>query len=170
MSFEFTFTMGIRGYHVYQASWTPSHEDKLTFVQEKDLNKYDPCAVAVKGTFKENIAPIVIGHVPVEISRYVYHSLSRNCRYTIKVCDRKPYRSPLTQGGLEVRCSVTAFWENEEWLGILKQHVEEKYSVTIQDDSNSILKELIASDSGDTVEPESCSGSELESCSDVEDN
>ena len=60
-------------------------------------------------------------------------------------------RSPLTQGGLEVTCSVTAFWENEEWLGILKQHLEEKYSVTIQDDSNSILKELIASDSGDTV-------------------
>ena len=76
----------------------------------------------------------------------------------------------MTQGGLEVRCSVTALWENEEWLGILKQHVEEKYSVTIQDDSNSILKELIASDSGDTAEPESCSGSELESCSDVEDN
>ena len=38
-------------------------------------NKYDMFAVAVKAAFDNKLAPIVVGHVPIEISRFIHFSM-----------------------------------------------------------------------------------------------
>ena len=81
--------------------WNPSNTDKLLLKQEKD-NKYDIFAVCVKCHFKSKIVPIIVGHVPIDISRYVYFSLEHGAVYTFSVLESKPLRSALTKGGLEV--------------------------------------------------------------------
>ena len=143
MSFEFSFEMGIRGFHFYQKHWTPSETDKIYFVQETN-NQYDPCAVAVMGKFKTNLGPVCVGHVPIEISRFVFYSLARGCSFSVAIKDTKAYKSPLTQGGLEVRCLVTASWTNEEYLSFLKSSIEKRYSAldNEKDDSSDILRSI----------------------------
>ena len=58
--------------------------------------------------------------------------------------DTKAYRSPLTQGCLEVRCLVTASWTNEEYLSFLKSSIEKRYSAldNEKDDSSDILRSI----------------------------
>ena len=58
--------------------------------------------------------------------------------------EEKPARSPLTQGGLEVKCSVTASWTNEKGITLLKKLVDEKYSFDkrLEDESADIIKKL----------------------------
>ena len=75
--------------------------------------------MAVKAKFPYKIAPIVVGHVPIEISRIVFFSIENGCCYNIKVLEEKPVRSPLTQGGLEVKCTVNATWSSEEGIKLL---------------------------------------------------
>ncbi len=62
----------------------------------------------------------------------------------LKISDTKRYRSPLTQGGLEIRSVVTALWENEEFLSFLKISIEKRYNVlnNERDDSSDILKQV----------------------------
>ena len=66
----------------------------------------------------------------------------------------------MTQGGLEIRCQVTAYWVNEEWLGVLKKHIDENYRVrdNEKDDSNAILKDMKVEEN----DPDSGSESEVE--------
>jgi hypothetical protein len=45
-SFEFTNTMGIRGFHVYMKDWKPYAKERLELLPERN-DKHDPCAVAV---------------------------------------------------------------------------------------------------------------------------
>ena len=54
--------------------------------------------------------------------------------------EEKPTRSPLTQGGLEVKCSVTASWTNENGIKLLEKYNFENRST---DDSAAILKKLL---------------------------
>ena len=55
----------------------------------------------------------------------------------------KPKRSPLTQGGLEILCTVEVVWDNSALASVLKGLVNQ-YSVdnNEKDDSSEILEEL----------------------------
>ena len=99
----------------------------------------------MKAKFPHKLVPITVGHVPIEISRIVYFSIGHGCSYKVKVLEEKPARSPLTQGGLEVKCSVTASWTNENGIKLLKKLVGEKYNFENRstDDSAAILKKLL---------------------------
>ena len=110
--------------------------------------KVNPEGVAhIKATFNNTVAPIiVVGHVPIEISRFIFFSLERRCSYTSDVVDKKPVRSPLQQGGLEIKCKVRATSCNQEFI-------QKNYDIntSLKDDSETILKSLkIEPDSSDS--------------------
>ena len=115
----------------------------MSLCQEPD-NPHDLFAVSVKCRFPGKLSEIVVGHVPIEISRYIFFSIKHGCVYTICVEDEKPCRSPLTQGGLEVKCQVTATWDNDKGRKILTQSIERnyKFSNSLIDDSEEILRSL----------------------------
>ena len=75
---------------------------------------------------------------------HIIFSIGHGCSYKVKVLEEKPARSPLTQGGLEVKCSVTASWTNEKGITLLKKLVDEKYSFDkrLEDESADIIKKL----------------------------
>ena len=143
--------MRVRGFHYYQKDWKPSVNDILTFCHEKD-NPHDPFAVAIKGKLKSTVAPITVGHVPIEISRFVFFSLERGCNYSAEVLEKKPSRSPLQQGGLEIKCRVRVTCTNQELLEMLKGFILMNYSIDacLKDDSAEILKSLKVEDVSET--------------------
>ena len=48
------------------------------------------------------LTPIIVGHVPLELSRIVFYAIQHGCVFSGKVQKERPVRSPLTQGGLEI--------------------------------------------------------------------
>ena len=58
--------------------------------------------------------------------------------------EEKPLRSPLTQGGLEIKCRVKCTWTNEEHLDLLKRFIEQNYTFEnrLNDYSTSVLESL----------------------------
>ena len=86
----------------------------------------------------------VVGHIPIKISRYIYFSLKRGACYHTRVLEEKPLRSPLNQGGLEIKCMVKCNWTDEQCLTVLKDFVEKSYSFDgrLKDDSKAILQSL----------------------------
>ena len=100
-------------------------------------------------TLRGSLAPVVVGHVPKELSRYVWYALEQGTKFTGRVISVKPKRSPLIQGGLEIAMVVSVQWNNARSLMILKERSEEvSYSVEKDyvDDSKSkekILKSLL---------------------------
>ena len=64
--------------------------------------------------------------------------------YTAKVTNSKPVRSPLTQGGLEIQCRVTANWDNSEAMDLLRTSISERYDFEkrLEDSSKQLLAAL----------------------------
>ena len=72
----------------------------------------------------------------MELSRYIFFSLKHGADYRLEVLDKTAYRSPLTQGGLEIKASVTVVWTDEEKFGILRNYISENYP--LKEDSTMI--------------------------------
>ena len=88
-----------------KSNWQTSKEGQELFAEnESDSNilKFDPYAVAWKIKFAYKIAPIVVGHIPKEISRYVHLFLIHGGTATAITCSGKYYPSPIPKGGLEI--------------------------------------------------------------------
>ena len=94
------FITGLRGYQVYRSSWKPFLKQQLTFKQEKD-NKHDRFAVAGQTVLPGTLFTSSVGHIPIELSRFIWYALQRGAgiRAEVKSVRHKP--SPLVQGGLE---------------------------------------------------------------------
>ena len=121
--------------HLLTASVIPDarHPEEINFFPSTLLNNSkdtfivlacrgfgtDSFAVVVTAKPPHKLVPIVVGHVPIEISSFVYFSLGHGCFYDIKVLEEKPIRSPLTLERLEVKCNVIATLSNEEAVKIL---------------------------------------------------
>ena len=108
------------------------------------IYSHDPYAVAVKGHCKGTLPGLqIVGHVPIELSRYVYYAIKHGCTFRVRVLERAPIRSPLVQGGQEIVCMVTATWV---LAGIRKLRglIEQQYSVerNEEDESAAILTDL----------------------------
>ena len=82
----------VRGHHIYQAVWTSSLEEVLPLSTE-DGNDHDRFAVCVKR--REEI----VGHIPREISRKIWHFLRHGGRSTCEITARRKRGN-----GLEVPC------------------------------------------------------------------
>ena len=87
------------------------------------------------------LTPIIVGHVPLELSRIVFYAIQHGCVFSGKVQKERPVRSPLTQGGLVYTISAT--WSSWAGLDRLKD-LTKSYSINKKevDDSKDILKEI----------------------------
>ena len=89
----------IRGYHVYQSVWMPVLGEELICLREP-FNSVDRYAVCVK---KDDD---IVGHLPKKISRICSLFLCRGGNISCIVAGSRRYSSDLSQGGLEIPCSL----------------------------------------------------------------
>ena len=160
----FDFITGLRGFHVYRDIWKPSLNQFINFKQERN-NRYDRFAVAGMTKLPGTLAASIVGHMPRELSRFIWYAIERGARITATLVSTQAKDSPLVQGGLEIPVIVKVEWENEINLQRLKKKVaslsyslEEDYVDESKDILEEILKEndcdLLTSDDGDVVETE----------------
>ena len=83
---SFCFTTGLRGFHVYSTKngWEPYLQEKITSKREHD-NVHDRFAVSGLPTLRGRLAPVVAGHNPRELSRYVWYALEKGAMFTREV-------------------------------------------------------------------------------------
>ena len=111
MEASYTTLVGSRGWHVYQKStWKrPKKDELLSLRKETDAValKFDPYSIAFTRKTIVYLTPVVVGHVPLEISRFVYFFLERGGSVEAKVYRTKCEVSPIPKGGLEIITQVT---------------------------------------------------------------
>ena len=138
--------IGLRGFHYYHTKekWVPFLGQHLTFKREHN-NPEDKFAVAGQAALPGRLAPVTVGHIPREISRYMWYAIAHGADVTGKVDSPDPQRSPLLQGGLEIKVILTIIWENEENeenMMKLKAKLESVSSEDYTDKSADILKDM----------------------------
>ena len=86
MSNKFEFYSGLRGYHVYHntVNWKPYVKEKTALKREHN-NEHDKFAVAGRFTMRGRFGWIVVGHIPKELSRYVWYSIQEGAKYDVEV-------------------------------------------------------------------------------------
>ena len=94
------FVAAIRGFHVYRQVWQPVQHEELTCTHEIG-NHFDMFSIKTI-----NNQGVLSGHLPREISRHTKFLLDRGASVTATLLDTDYRRSPLFQGGLEIRCRV----------------------------------------------------------------
>ena len=111
MESPFTTLIGSRGWHVYQKlTWKNSKKDgALSFKKETNpvALRLDPISIAFTRKSIEYLTPLTTGHIPFEISRFVYLFLERGGKMEVKVYRTKCEESPVPKGGLEIVTQVT---------------------------------------------------------------
>ena len=114
----FTTLFGSRGWHVYQKqTWkNPKKDEALSFKKETDpvALRFDPFSVAFTRKSIEYLTSLTVGHIPLEISRFVYFFLERGGKVEAKIYRTKCEESPIPKGGLEIVTQVTFKIEEEK--------------------------------------------------------
>ena len=100
----FEFTAAIRGYHYYKKLWKPEPHQVLNCYHEKN-NAFDRFAIMACKFGKDEIA---VGHLPMGISRVTKFFIDRGGSIIAELTSDRCRGSPLTQGGIEIPCNVTA--------------------------------------------------------------
>ena len=108
---NFAFPCGLRGFHVYKELSNPKLNEKLETIHEEN-NPHDRYAVAAIRKTVSRLRPVVVGHLPREISRFTRFIILHGATVKVKVSDTKYRRSPLIQGGLEIPVEVEVQMEN----------------------------------------------------------
>ena len=111
-NFSFTFDTGLRGYHEYKIQWNPYINQPVGFDQEIG-NIHDDFAVAGSVLLPGTQHLTIVGHIPRELSRYIWFALELGAEITGKVKSDRHRPSPLLQGGLEIPVTVTVEWKDE---------------------------------------------------------
>ena len=109
-------------------------------------NVHDDFAVAGNAKLPGKLIAEVVGHVPLELSRYFWFAIESGARFTARVISEKYQPSPLLQGGLEIPISVLVEWADVRCLQIFKEnidHVGYDMNTPYKDDSIEILKEIM---------------------------
>ena len=120
---DYDFCIGLRGYHVYQKIWKPFIGQVITFEQE-EKNSHDRFAISGSAKIPGKIGRVVVGHIPRELSRYMWYALDSGVIIPGKVISDKHKPSPLFQGGLEIPIKAFVSWSNEKSMTILKEKVK----------------------------------------------
>ena len=95
-----TFTAAVRGFHYYRRFWRPKENENLDCFYEP-RNVFDQFAIKAVDERGETV-----GHLPKEISQITKYFLDRGISMHCKLTSRHYRRSPLVQGGLEIKCKV----------------------------------------------------------------
>ena len=98
----FEFTCAVRGFHVYRKLWIPEEGQLLNCFHESG-NEFDPFTIKVC----EHNSEKPIGHLSREISRITKFIIEQGATKDVELTSDHYRRSPLVQGGLEIKCKVT---------------------------------------------------------------
>ena len=98
---NFEFQSAVRGYHYYRKYWSPKEHETLNCYHEPG-NPFD--IFAIKTCSHGSLQPV--GHLPREISRLTKFILDRGAEVEAKLTSNQYRCSPITQGGLEIPCTV----------------------------------------------------------------
>lgn len=148
---RYSFLCGLRGYHQYRLLWTPVLDEILTARPEIG-NYFDRYAIAAYRQF--GATERIVGHLPRELSRYLYFIIFHGAHIVCKVINTHHRRSPLVQGGLEIPVEVIVSMDssdaNKQALRRCQNWVELKYKEPIdgqfRDATAEILRMLQDSD------------------------
>ena len=104
MMFAFKAIIASRGYHVYkERSWSNAKfDDKVKVEFETDAKSLSagPCACAI-ARHSYFVGWKTVGHIPREISRYVYFSIKQRNGKVFETLKSLKYKaSPIPSGGL----------------------------------------------------------------------
>ena len=162
--FCFKAVIASRRYHVYkETTWSDAKvgdEVKVELETNPNSTAIDPYACAIKTKHKYFVGWKTVGHVPREISRYVYFFIKQEggaVNGFLKSLQYKP--SPIPSAGLEVPL-LLKFSCSEEWVcDALKEFVETFYSYDFtghivdddkSDEESDIEVDLAIENSGET--------------------
>ena len=142
----------LRGFHVYgpTENWLPYVSQHLTFHQEYG-NIHDQFAVVGKVDLHHR-GSVIVGHVPREISRFIWYALQHGAFIAATVSDANPRRSPLAQGGLEIPLEWRISWTDFKKLEILRQKMLSVVFGDYADESSQILRDMGITEDGDGEE------------------
>ena len=132
-TYNFQATIASRGYHVYkETTWSNAKVNekvKIEIETNQSSIAIDPYVCAVKAKEKYFDGWKTVGHVPREISRYIYFFIKKeNGKITgnVKSLNYKP--SPIPSGGLEIPLQLT-FSCPVEWVqDKMKDFIDNFYS------------------------------------------
>ena len=92
--------------------------------KRRKKNPYDRFANSGSAKIPGKIGRVVVGHIPRELSRYMWYALDSGVIIPGKVISDKHKPSPLFQGGLEIPIKAFVSWSNEKSMTILKEKVK----------------------------------------------
>ena len=135
MDYSFQCVIASRGYHVYkETSWsdaTIGEDVKVELETNKRSIETDPYSCAIKAKHKYFIGWKTVGHIPREISRYVYFFIKEEGGKVIGTLKSLAYKpSPIPSGGLEVPLTLTFLCPKKVILDEMEEFVENFYSFT----------------------------------------
>ena len=122
-----------RGYHVYkETSWSNAkvgNEVKVEIETDPKSIASDPYSCAIKTKHDYFVGWKTVGHIPREISRYIYFFIKQEGgKVNGKLNSLKSKASPIPSGGLEVPLSLK-FKCDEKWvLDAMEEFVDNFYS------------------------------------------
>ena len=120
---DYDFCSGLCGYHVYQKIWKPFIGQGITFARE-EKNPYDRFTISGLAKIPGKIDRVVVGHIPSELSRYMWYALGSGAITSGKVILDKYKPSPFFQGGLEISIKVFVNWSDEISMTILNEKLK----------------------------------------------
>ena len=130
--YSFSAEVGSRGYHFYRnTSWNQIYVNKAVAVhKEKNIVslQIDPYCCAITITRVDKIGPVNVGHIPREISRFVYFFLHEQGAISGTVVDNEPRISPIPEGGLEIKLLLNSTHPVERILNKMKELVVKQLS------------------------------------------
>lgn len=155
---SFTFSCGLRGYHVYRTVWIPTLHETLCLIHESD-NTVDRYAIAARKRLPGSVLlESTIGHLPKEISRATRYIMFYGALVTAKVTETHHRRSPLLQGGLEIPIEVTVKMktspEDMKAMAKYEELVTKYYKEPADGKFEDVTKEILEGLESDTDEEE----------------
>ena len=135
MEIVFKYLIASRGWHVYgKTVWpNPKKGQRLYGQRERDAGALlvDQYAVAWMVKSKEKLVADVVGHVPQEISRFVYFFLHHGGSVDATVEDERYRPSPIAKGGLEIVLRATFNIEDSKRFLLLrlKELIQKNYEL-----------------------------------------
>ena len=121
---DYDFCSGLLGYYVYQKIWKPFIGQVITFARE-EKNIYDRFAISGSSKIPGKIGRVVVGHIPRQLSRYMWYTLDSGAIISGKVISDKYKPSHLFQE-LEIPIKAFLSWSDEKSMTILKGYLRYK--------------------------------------------
>ena len=84
------------------------------------------------------MVPVVVGHIPWEISRFVWYFIRYGGKVCLQVHSECPRLSPIPSGGLEIllMAKLTISDEKHQYLAHLKTLVKRNYQVAEKEEDD----------------------------------